>query len=78
MKIDGVAKPSIIKYDNIYGLHEEDGKVYLSIYRLDVIMKDIMAEKTSRVITDVTADGFTLLRFEGATSLSDKMAFKRR
>lgn len=78
IKIDDVAKPSIIKYDNIYGLHEEDGKVYLSIYRLDVVMKDILAEKKSRVITDVTADGFTLLRFEGATSLSDKMAFKRR
>lgn len=78
IKIDGVAKPSIIKYDNIYGLHEEDGKVYLSIYRLDVIWKDILAEKKSRVITDVTADGFTLLRFGSATLLSDKMAFKRR
>ena len=78
LKIDGVAKPSIIKYDNIYGLHEEDGKVYLSIYRLDVIMKDILAEKKARVITDVTYDGFKLLRFEGATSASDKMAFTRR
>lgn len=78
LKIDGVAKPSIIKYDNIYGLHEEDGKVYLSIYRLDVIMKDILAEKKARVITDVTSDGFKLLRFEGATSASDKMAFTRR
>ena len=52
--------------------------MYLTIYSLDGGLKDYVTGKKSRVITDVTADGFTLLRFWGATALYDKMAFKRR
>ena len=73
----GVAQPSI-KRNNLYSLREAGSEVYLTIYSLDGGLKDYVTGKTSRVITDVTADGFTLLRFEGATSLSDNMAFKRR
>lgn len=77
IKIDGVAQPSI-KQNNLYSLRESGSEVYLTIYSLDGGLKDYVTGKKSRVITDVTADGFTLLRFWGATSLYDKMAFKRR
>lgn len=77
-KIDGVAQPTTTKKNNLYSIREAGSEVYLTIYSLDGGLKDYVTGKTSRVITDVTADGFTLLRFEGATSLSDKMAFKRR
>lgn len=77
IKVDGVAQPSI-KRNNLYSLREAGSEVYLTIYSLDGGLKDYVTGKKARVITDVTSDGFTLLRFEGATSPSDKMAFKRR
>lgn len=77
IKIDGVAQQST-KQNNLYSLRESGSEVYLTIYSLDGGLKDYVTGKKSRVITDVTADGFTLLRFWGATSLYDKMAFKRR
>ena len=77
IKIDGVAQQSIRK-NNLYSLSEVGSEVYLTIYSLDGGLKDYVTGKKARVIADVTADGFTLLRFEGATSLSDKMVFTRR
>lgn len=77
IKIDGVAQPTT-KKNNLYSLREAGSEVYLTIYSLDGGLKDYVTGKTSRVITDVTADGFTLLCFGSATLLSDKMAFKRR
>ena len=76
-KVDGVAL-WLTKRNNLYSLRETGGEVYLTIYSLDGGLKDYVTGKKERVITDVTADGFTLLRFWGATSLYDKMAFKRR
>ena len=77
IKVDGVAQQPI-RRNNLYSLREAGGEVYLTIYPLDGGLKDYVTGKKARVITDVTSDGFKLLRFEGATSASDKMAFTRR
>lgn len=76
-RIDGVAQQST-KRSNLYSLREVGSSVYLTIYSLDGGLKDYVTGKKARVITDVTSDGFKLLRFDGATSASDKMAFTRR
>ena len=77
IKVDGVAQ-QVTKHNNLYSLSEAGGEVYLNIYRLDSGVKDYVVGKSSRIITDVTADGFKLLRFLGASSPSDKTAFSRR